>query len=193
MNLLLDLVKPQHELLVATDPVGDRLSEGRVTGCLLLAIGELGLNVLLALVREYAAVGDAFAANLEALVHVRQWTFGVFEAVHAAAGALVIHFIEFLVQEGVVDDLSLPQSLEHGLEHSVVHVFKRTLVFGDLEELAQFFWGLVFWVKVHFCLFLQFVPVFELLLFPVLFVFGLPFVAGSFKFHACFLEHCWPI
>jgi hypothetical protein len=193
VNFSLDLVKPEHELLVATDPVSDRLGERRVTRCLLLTFGELGLDVLLALVCEHAAIVDAFAAHLEALVDVGQRSFRIVEAVLTAAGALVVHVIELLVQESIVDDLTLSQTLEHGLKHLVVHVLEHTLIFRDLKKLAQFFWGLVFRVKVHLSLLLQFLPVFKLFLLPVHLILVFFFQAGPVEFHVCLLEHCWAL
>ncbi len=72
------------------------------------------------------------------------------EAVHAASGALVVHDVELLVEEGEEADLSVLQAVVQVLEHLLVHVVHRVLpILAQTEEVTQLLLRLGLRVEVH--------------------------------------------
>ena len=78
---------------------------------------------------------------------------------HAASCTLVVHDVEFLVEEGVEADLSVFEALVQVLEHLLVHVVHRVLpLLAQLEKITEFFLGFGLRVEIHLQLLLQVLP-----------------------------------
>ena len=81
------------------------------------------------------------------------------ETVHAAASTLVIHYVEFLVEEGIETDLSVLQPPVEIFENLLVHVVNSILaLLAQTEEVLQLLLRLALRVKVNLQLLLQILP-----------------------------------
>lgn len=160
-DLLFHGIEAENELFVTGDPVNDRIGHVLQIFGLLLAHLDISLGLLLQSQGELAAPRDALATQLKALVRLLEGPrLRVVEAVHAAACRLVIHDVEFLVQERVEADLSLLHSLVQVLEDLLVHVSHSVFVvlFVKPEEVSELLLALSLWVEVHVELLLQVLP-----------------------------------
>lgn len=135
---------------------------------LVLACLHFFLRLLLLGEGEVSAAADTFPADLKALIDLRKGFVGRVETVHAAAGALEVHDVELLVEEGVESDLSVFHTLIEVFEHLLVHVVNRVLVLAHLKELSELVMTLILVIKVHFKLFLETLPGFVFLILYVL-------------------------
>ena len=85
-DLLFHCIEAEDELLVAGDPVNDRIGHVLEILGLLLADLDICLGLFLQLQGELAAPRDALATQLEALVRLLERPgLRMVEAVHAAA------------------------------------------------------------------------------------------------------------
>jgi len=135
--------------------VNDRVSQILLFLSILCARLQFFLCFLLLLVRELVAGLDPVPTHLKTFVDFRQLAVRVVEAVHAAPSGLVIHRVEFFVQEGVEADLSHFESLMKRFKHLGRHVFQSvSTVLVQPKEFSQLFRGLFVGVEVHFSLFL---------------------------------------
>jgi len=79
--------------------------------------------------------------------------------VHAAARTLVVHDVEFLVEEGIEADLPVLQPPVEVFENLLVHVVNSILaLLAQTEEVLQLLLRLALRVKVNFQLLLQILP-----------------------------------
>ena len=117
--------------------------------------------------------------------------YGV-EAVHAAARTLVVHDVEFLVEESVEADLPVLQPPVEVLKYLLVHVINSIFaLLAETEEVLQLLLRLALGVKVDLQLLLQ--------ILPSLCVLGLlahlsglrviELVVGAFRFLLLLAEH----
>lgn len=78
---------------------------------------------------------------------------------HAAASTLVIHYVEFLVEECIETDLSVLQPPVEIFENLLVHVVNSILaLLAQTEEVLQLLLRLALRVKVNLQLLLQILP-----------------------------------
>ena len=104
---------------------------------LLLARLDVVLGVLLQLQSEVAAPRDPLPAQFEAVVDLCDRALLRVKAVHATPGTLIVHDVEFLVEEGVETDLTVLETLVEVVENLFVHVVHSVLpVFAQTEEVT---------------------------------------------------------
>ena len=137
LDVSLDRVESSNELLVAGYPVDDRVTQILLIFRLFVAGVELILSLLLQIESIVFAAFDAVAAYLQAVVDFFERLLFVVKTMHGASGTLVVHGVEFFVQEGVEFELPLLHSTVQKVEGLVVHVVHHAFILGDLEVVAD--------------------------------------------------------
>lgn len=137
-DLLFHSIKPQNELFIAGYPMNHRISHVLQILCLLLTHLYICLRRLLQLQREVTTARDALTAEFETVIYLGERAIQGVKAVHGAASALKVHYIEFFVEEGVEADLAVSQSLIEVVKNLLVHVIHGVFtLFAELEEVSK--------------------------------------------------------
>ena len=165
-DLLLHPIKPKYQLLIARNPVNDRIRQVLQILCLFLANIHFNLSLFLEFQSEITTTRDSLSTQFQAFVHLGHWSLNGIKAVHATPRTFIIHNVEFFVQKCVEPYLSVFESLIQVLKYLFIHVINSILsIFRQFEELAKLSLRLSLRVKVHVQLLLQVLPGFCILSF----------------------------
>lgn len=138
LYILLNDVEFQDEFFVAGYPVDDRITQILLILGLLMAQVQLILRLLLLIERKVLAALDALPANTKAFIHLAERFVLSIEAMHWAAGTLIINHIKLFVQKCVEVQLPLLHPLIQHVEDHVVHVIHLPLLLRNIKKLPHF-------------------------------------------------------